>query len=51
MTQIDLALALLGGRPLDEASAAAPGAMRSGWLVRSNHWRAWEVVTTVEARR
>lgn len=49
LAQIDLALALLTSDRPDEASAAALGAMLSGWVVPSNHWRAWEVVTAVEA--
>ncbi|MGH4016848.1 MAG: hypothetical protein ACRDSL_23550 [Pseudonocardiaceae bacterium] len=50
--QIDLALALLASDRPDEASAVALGAMLSGRGVwkPSNHWRALEVVTAVEAR-
>jgi DNA-binding XRE family transcriptional regulator/chorismate mutase len=47
---IDLALALLLTERLDEACAVAQAAMLSGRLVASNHWRAREVVRTVEAR-
>ncbi|MGH3800832.1 MAG: XRE family transcriptional regulator [Pseudonocardiaceae bacterium] len=50
LAQIDLALALLASDQPDEASAAVLGAMLSGWVVPSNHWRALEVVTAVEAR-
>ncbi len=48
--QIDLALALLASDRPDEASASVLGAMLSGWVVPSSHWRALEVVTAVEAR-
>ena len=47
---IDLALALLLTDKLDEACAAAQTAILSGRLVPSNHWRALEVVRTMEAR-
>jgi hypothetical protein len=47
---IDLALSLLLTDRLDEACAVAQAAMLSGRLVASNHWRALEVVQTVEAR-
>jgi hypothetical protein len=47
---IDLALALLLTDRLDEACAVAQASMLSGRLVASNHWRALEVVRTVEAR-
>ncbi|MGH3770152.1 MAG: helix-turn-helix transcriptional regulator [Pseudonocardiaceae bacterium] len=47
---IDLALALLLTDRLDEACAVAQESMLSGRLVASNHWRALEVVRTVEAR-
>ncbi len=47
---IDLALALLLIDRLDEACAVAQASMLSGRLVASNHWRALEVVRTVEAR-
>jgi DNA-binding XRE family transcriptional regulator len=47
---IDLALALLLIDHLDEACAVAQASMLSGRLVASNHWRALEVVRTVEAR-
>ncbi len=47
---IDLALALLLTDRLDEACAVAQDSMLSGRLVASNHWRALEVVRTVEAR-
>lgn len=50
LAQLDLALALLASDRPDEASAAALGAMLSGWVVPSSHWRALEVVTAVEAR-
>jgi transcriptional regulator with XRE-family HTH domain len=47
---IDLALALLLTDRLDEACAVAQASMLSGRLVASNHWRALEVVQTIEAR-
>jgi hypothetical protein len=47
---IDLALALLLTDRLDEAGAVAQASMLSGRLVASNHWRALEVVQTIEAR-
>jgi hypothetical protein len=47
---IDLALALLLTDRLDEACAVAQASMLSGRLVASNHWRALEVVRTIEAR-
>ncbi|MFZ0875482.1 MAG: XRE family transcriptional regulator, partial [Pseudonocardiaceae bacterium] len=47
---IDLALALLLTDQIDEACAITQAAMLSGRLVASNHWRALEVVRTVEAR-
>lgn len=47
---IDLALALLLTDRLDDACAVAQASMLSGRLVASNHWRALEVVRTVEAR-
>ncbi len=47
---IDLALALLLADCLDEACAVAQASMLSGRLVASNHWRALEVVRTVESR-
>ncbi|MGH3921482.1 MAG: hypothetical protein ACRDTT_01175 [Pseudonocardiaceae bacterium] len=43
-------MALLASDRPDGASAAALGAKLSGWVVPSNHWRALEVVTAVEAR-
>jgi DNA-binding XRE family transcriptional regulator/tetratricopeptide (TPR) repeat protein len=49
-TNIDLALALLLTDRLDEACAVAQASMLSGRLVASNHWRALEVVRTIEAR-
>lgn len=48
---IDLALALLGGDRLDEACNAAQRAILSGRIVPSNHWRALEVVNSVEQRQ
>ncbi|MGH3838642.1 MAG: helix-turn-helix domain-containing protein [Pseudonocardiaceae bacterium] len=48
--EIDLALALLLTDRLDEACAVAQASMLSGRLVASNHWRALEVVRSVEAR-
>ncbi|GAA3492034.1 helix-turn-helix transcriptional regulator [Streptomyces cremeus] len=48
---IDLALALVGGDRVDEACHAAQRAILSGRVVPSNHWRALEVVTAVEARQ
>lgn len=47
---VDLALALLLTDRLDEACAVAQASMVSGRLVASNHWRALEVVRTVEGR-
>jgi tetratricopeptide (TPR) repeat protein len=47
---IDLALALLLTDRFDEACAVAQASMLSGRLVASNHWRALEVVRTIEAR-
>ncbi|MGH3669104.1 MAG: helix-turn-helix domain-containing protein [Pseudonocardiaceae bacterium] len=47
---IDLALALLLTDRLDEACAIAQESMLSGRLVASNHWRALEVVRTIETR-
>jgi hypothetical protein len=47
---IDLALALLLTNDLDEACAVTQASMLSGRLVASNHWRALEIVRTVEAR-
>ncbi|MGH3692671.1 MAG: transcriptional regulator [Pseudonocardiaceae bacterium] len=47
---IDLALALLLTDRLDEACAVAQESMLSGRLVASNHWRAREVVRTIEGR-
>lgn len=47
---IDLSLALLLTDRLDEACAIAQESMLSGRLVASNHWRALEVVCTVEDR-
>jgi len=47
--QIDLALALTVAGKHDEAAACARTAMLSGRIVPSNHWRALEVVTAVEA--
>jgi transcriptional regulator with XRE-family HTH domain len=47
---IDLALALLLADRLDEACAIAQESMLSGRLVASNHWRALEVVRTIETR-
>ncbi|BBA95814.1 putative DNA-binding protein [Actinacidiphila reveromycinica] len=46
---IDLALVLVAGNRLDEACDAAQKAILSGRLVPSNHWRAREVVDSVEA--
>ncbi|HEY1572016.1 MAG TPA: helix-turn-helix transcriptional regulator [Pseudonocardiaceae bacterium] len=48
---IDLALALLVTDRLDEACDATLRAISSGRVVPSNHWRAAEVVSAVEARR
>jgi hypothetical protein len=47
---IDLALALVLTDRLDEASAITQESMLSGRLVASNHWRALEVVRTIETR-
>ncbi|SHL09050.1 helix-turn-helix transcriptional regulator [Actinacidiphila paucisporea] len=46
---IDLALVLVAGNRLDEACDAARKAILSGRVVPSNHWRALEVVKSVEA--
>lgn len=48
---IDLALVLMAGNRLDEACDAAQKAILSGRVVPSNHWRALEVVNSVEARQ
>ncbi|WP_188284511.1 helix-turn-helix transcriptional regulator [Streptomyces sp. CBMA29] len=48
---IDLALVLLAGNRLDEACDAAQKAIMSGRVVPSNHWRALEVVDSVEAKQ
>jgi hypothetical protein len=48
---LDLALALLASKRLDEACDAAQQAILSGRLVPSNWWRAAEVVTAVEAKQ
>jgi hypothetical protein len=48
--QLDLALALLAADKLDEACAHAQGALESGRVVPSNHWRALEVVAAPETR-
>ncbi|MFJ9521058.1 helix-turn-helix transcriptional regulator [Kitasatospora sp. NPDC101801] len=48
---IDLALSLVVSGRLDEACNAAQGAILSGKIVPSNHWRALEVVRAVEARK
>ncbi|MEU1512312.1 helix-turn-helix transcriptional regulator [Streptomyces sp. NPDC005811] len=48
---IDLALVLLKEDRLDEACDSAQKAILSGRVVPSNHWRALEVVTAVEARQ
>ena len=50
-SHLDLALALLITDRLDEAAACALAAIQSGKVVPSNHWRALEVVRTVEARQ
>jgi transcriptional regulator with XRE-family HTH domain len=46
---IDLALTLIRGERVDEACDAAQRALLSGKVAPSNHWRALEVVTAVEA--
>ncbi|WP_405583696.1 helix-turn-helix transcriptional regulator [Streptomyces sp. NBC_01190] len=48
---IDLALVLTSGNRLDEASHVAQKAILSGRVVPSNHWRALEVVNSIEAKR
>jgi DNA-binding XRE family transcriptional regulator len=48
---IDLALTLLANDRLDEACAAAQRAILSGRIVPSNHWRALEIVKSVETRQ
>ena len=47
--RLDLALALLAAGKFDEACGQALEAIGSGQVVPSNHWRALEVVTAVEA--
>jgi len=47
---IDLALALLTTDRLDEAAASALAAILSGMVVPSNHWRALEIVRSIEGR-
>ncbi|REE97127.1 helix-turn-helix domain-containing protein [Thermomonospora umbrina] len=49
--RLDLALALLATDQPAEAAHTALEAITSGWLVPSNHWRAAEVITAVEAHR
>lgn len=46
--RIDLGLALVVTGRLDEAAGAVREALESGYVVPSNHWRALEVVRTVE---
>ncbi|MEU6989174.1 helix-turn-helix transcriptional regulator [Streptomyces sp. NPDC046465] len=48
---IDLALVLVTEDRLDEACVSAQRAILSGKVVPSNHWRALEIVTAVEARQ
>jgi len=48
---LDLSLTLLGTGRLDEAAAEALVAIGSGHVAPSNHWRALEVVTAVEAHQ
>jgi len=48
---IDLALTLVVRNRLDEACHATHQAIASGRIVPSNHWRAAEVISAVEARR
>jgi len=48
---LDLALTLLATHRLDEACDATLQAIQSGRVVPSNHWRAAEVVSAVEARQ
>lgn len=48
---LDLALTLVVSNRLDEACHAAQQAIASGRIVPSNHWRAAEVVSAVEARQ
>ncbi|HEY5834573.1 helix-turn-helix domain-containing protein [Streptomyces sp.] len=48
---IDLALVLLTGNRIDESCDAAQKAILSGRVVPSNHWRALEVVSAVEAKK
>jgi tetratricopeptide (TPR) repeat protein len=47
---LDLGLALIAADKFDEAAAATQTAILSGRIVPSNHWRALEVVTAVEAK-
>lgn len=48
---IDLSLVLLADNRLDEACDSVQKAILSGRVVPSNHWRALEVVTAVEAKQ
>ncbi|RAY14691.1 transcriptional regulator [Actinomadura craniellae] len=48
--RLDLALALLAADKPDEAARHAMTAVTSGVLVPSNHWRAEEVITAIQAR-
>lgn len=47
---LDLALSLLASGNLEEACGSALQAIISGRIVPSNHWRAGEIVSAVEAR-
>ncbi len=50
MPPVEMSGALLLTDRLDEACAVAQASMLSGRLVASNHWRALEVVRTIEAQ-
>lgn len=47
--QVDLGLALVAADRPDEAAGVTQAAIVSGRIVPSNHWRALEVVTALEA--
>jgi len=47
--RLDLSLALMAERELEEASAEAVAAITSGWVVPSNWWRANEVLKALES--
>jgi hypothetical protein len=51
LARVDLGLALLASGKPDEAASVAIAAVSSGRLVRSNWWRATEVLAGVERAR